>query len=90
MSEYNPKYKLDQQMYFFYDKKIHKQPIQKIRILHQHPHKAFDATNNVVEKSGIEIEYLFLVYQKENISSSNWFKEEELFATKDELIAQIV
>jgi len=95
MKQYNVKYERGQEVYILLSKKLISSKIEKIRITEAAPY--IDA-NRVPweEKDGITIEYLVVVEDREfgengsHHISYDWFNQDDVFLSKEELIQKIV
>jgi len=96
MKEYNVKYEVGQGVYVLRNKTITRAIIDKIRVTEQKPYTRVNSDGTLTEKSGIEIDYLIedrrTSFNEEKMTSAsyNWYSQEDVFTSKDELIAQIV
>lgn len=98
MKEYKSKYGIGAEVYILNSKKIIKAPIKSIKIIDVEPYIELTIINNeqvLTPKSGLTIEYLIetdtINYPGCKGTSTNydWFKEEDVFDNKEELIRQI-
>lgn len=87
------KYDLDQEIYVILNKKILKSKIEKIRIIKYKPYQEVLGSGKLIDHNGIKIEYLVINYDTMigSIRTSNyeWFDENDVYGTKDELIRAI-
>lgn len=88
MKSYNVKYERGTEVYVLQNKTISKSIIYQIRIYEKAPY--VDGNNNMKEMDGITIEYLIGIDNGASYTSYDWYKQEDVFLSKDELINQIV
>ena len=95
--EYNVKYEVGQEVYVLRNKKVTKNRIDKIRVTEQQPYTKINPDGTFTEMLGIEIDYLIETrrdfihpHAKSTQSSYDWYNEEDVFANKSKLIAQIL
>jgi len=95
MKEYNVKYKVGADVYILSSKKIYKSRIDKIRVIESQPYSEFEygrhpgEKGSVVEKDGIEIDYLVITYKTDNYTSYDWYSQDDIFDNEEELIRKI-
>lgn len=92
MKTYNVKYEVGQDVYILLSKKIFKSKIEKIRIIHSSPYVKGETME---EMDGIEIDYLLIVDEKIFSSGGysylyDWYKQDDIFLNKDDLLRNIV
>jgi len=95
MKTYNVKYDINQEVYILTDKKIYQSKVDKIKIIESRPW--IDGNQGMKPMDGIEIEYLVVTsdveYGDNNPRSHamgfNWYKQDDIFLTKEELIQNI-
>lgn len=88
MKQYNVKYERGTEVYVLQKKKIIKSHIEVIRIYEKAPY--IDGNNNMKEMDGITIEYLIEIDNGDSYRSYDWYKQEDVFLSKDEVISQII
>jgi hypothetical protein len=88
MKTYNVKYERGTEVYILQNKKIIKSSIEKIRIYEKAPY--IDADNNMKEMDGVTIEYLVEIDNGASYRSYDWYKQEDVFLSKDEVLRQII
>lgn len=99
MKSYDVKYDIGQMVFVLLSKKAMETQIQKIRVIEQPPSNYINGTENQKKngKDGITIEYLVQVdYRSDNmimngtgVYNFDWIDQNDIFQTKEELIAQI-
>jgi len=87
MKTYNVKYERGTEVYILQNKKIIKSNIIEIKVTEKAPW--INGNDNMKEMDGITIEYLVQVENGANYSSYDWYKQEDVFLTKDDVIRQI-
>lgn len=92
MKTYNVKYDVGQEVYILLSKKIFKSKIEKIRIVHGVP---YIKGETMEQMDGIEIDYLVVVNEQfyplgGHSSSYDWYKQDDIFLDKDELLRKII
>jgi len=91
--EYSTKYNRGQEVFALSERKVITSKIDAIRITDRGSY--IDGNDHMKEKSGITVEYLIRVEHEQFTtgsfrSSYDWFKEEFIFTSKDELLQKIV
>ena len=94
MKTYDVKYDINQEVYILTGKKIYQSKVEKIRIVQSRPYIKFEGMKQM---NGIEIEYLVIVSEEEYGESTprsrkigfDWYNQDDVFATKEELIQSI-
>jgi hypothetical protein len=90
MKSYNIKFDINQEVYILTNKAICKSKIEKIRIIECEPYKKYDEVKKcVVDMSGIEIDYLVITKEFNNFHDSEWYPQDEIFETKEDLFNAI-
>jgi hypothetical protein len=95
MKTYNIKYEINQEVYILTDNKIYQSKIQKIRVTESIPW--INGNDHFKHMDGIEIKYLVVTSDEEYVDGDprshrmgfNWYKQDDVFATKEELIQNI-
>jgi len=95
MKTYDIKYDIDQEVYIITDMKIYKSRIEKIKVIQSKPW--INGNDNFKQMDGIEVEYLVLTLDEEYGDNNprshkmrfNWYIQDNIFATKEELIQSI-
>ncbi len=95
MRKYNVKYEVGQEVYVLRSKKITKTVVDKIRVTEQQPWRKGNTDGTQTEMDGIQIDYLIETEKlplggNRTQISYDWFNQEDVFTSKDELITQIV
>jgi hypothetical protein len=86
----NVRFDLNEEVYFIYNNKIIKQPIEKCKILVQPEFIEGHLDGTFTEHNGITIEYLFLIESiYPNRYSNVWINQDDIYKTKEELINKI-
>jgi len=94
MKEYNVKYDINQMVYILTNKNIYKSSVEKIRITEGVPYCKIIG-NEAVEQSGITIEYLVIISDEpyglngSTMTSYDWYNQDSVFETKEDLIRSI-
>jgi len=91
--EYKTKYDRGQEVYALSYRKVISAKIQAIKVTDNGPY--IDGNDNMKEKSGITVEYLITVNHEQFTTGSSrtsydWFDEEFVFTSKEELLQKIV
>jgi len=98
MKTFESKYDIEQEVYVLTNKKIYKTSIENIKITHVKPHKLLKFVNKeavLTDTDGITIEYLVEIYREQQPGCKgvsinyDWYKEEDVFLDKEELIRKI-
>jgi hypothetical protein len=93
--EYSTKYNRGQEVFALSERKVITSKIDAIKITDKGPYINVDDHMKLSEKSGITIEYLIRVEHEQFTtgsfrSSYDWFNEEFVFTSKEELLQKIV
>jgi len=95
MKQYNIKYGRGEEVYILLSKKIFSTKIEKIRIIEAAPY----IDGNITpwkEKDGITIDYLVVTEDRaygengSHFTSYDWFNQDDVFSSKEELLQKIV
>lgn len=94
MKTYDIKYDINQEVYIITNMKIYKSKIEKIKMIQSRPYIKFEGMKQM---DGIEIEYLVVTSDEEYGDNNprshkmgfNWYIQDNVFATKEELIQSI-
>lgn len=98
MKTYNTKYDLGDEVYVLTSKKIRQTSIENIRINVVKPYTEIKINNNkssLINRDGITIEYLVEISREQPFGCKGvqihyeWYKQEDVFNDKEELIRQI-
>jgi hypothetical protein len=98
MKEYKAKYDIDSEVYVLTSKKIIQASVKNIKIIDTGQYKELTILNNqqvLTDKDGVTIEYLIETHKEQPVGCKgfnifyDWFKEEDVFDNKEELIKQI-
>ena len=98
MKEYNVKYNIDDEVYVLTNKKIYQTKIENLRVIEVKPYISLTIVNRqqvLTEMDGITIEYLIETHSEQipgvkGISTNyEWFKQEDVYLDKEELIRKI-
>ena len=91
MKTYEVKYDIGQEVYIISDKKLFKSRINKIRVLEQQPYKKYDSSKQThVDMDGIEIHYLVLTKEVNCYTEYDWYCQDDVFETKQEVFRKIM
>ena len=90
---YTVKFDVGQEIYLITDKKIIKTKIERIKIEDRSPFKEIASMTkdsiDIKERTGLTINYLVTTHYEENASYHDWFLEDDIALTQDELIQKI-
>jgi hypothetical protein len=88
MKSYDVKFEIGQDVFTLMNKKILKSKIDKIRITEQRPCKIMKDNKWVNDKT-VKIEYLLLVEQNDRNLSYDYFDQDDVAASKEEILSKL-
>jgi hypothetical protein len=88
--EFKTRFNLGDEVYVLQAKSALQRQVRGIRVTQRYPYILYDGKNGI-EKSGIEIDYLIELPQTVSCRTDfDYYKEEDVFISKDELLNRIV